>query len=44
VKLADIDWVTQVQKDFPPFALGRFYVYGSHAKDTVPDNHFPIAD
>ena len=42
VKLADIDWVTQVQKDFPPFALGRFYVYGSHAKDTVPDNHHPL--
>ena len=40
--LADIDWVTQVQKDFPPFALGRFYVYGSHAKDTVPGNHFPL--
>lgn len=42
VKLADIDWVTQVQKDFPPFALGRFYVYGSHAKDTVPPNHHPL--
>ncbi|MBX9726895.1 MAG: 50S ribosomal protein L11 methyltransferase, partial [Rickettsiales bacterium] len=42
MKLADIDWVTQVQKDFPPFALGRFYVYGSHAKDTVPDNHYPL--
>lgn len=42
MKLADIDWVTQVQKDFPPFALGRFYVYGAHAKDTVPSNHFPL--
>ena len=42
VKLGDIDWVTQVQKDFPPFALGRFYVYGSHAKDTVPANHLPL--
>jgi ribosomal protein L11 methyltransferase len=42
MKLADIDWVTQVQKDFPPFSLGRFYVYGSHAKDTVPGNHFPL--
>ena len=42
VKLGDIDWVTQVQKDFPPFALGRFYVYGTHAKDTVPANHFPL--
>ena len=42
MKLADIDWVTQVQKDFPPFALGRFYVYGAHAKDTVPANHYPL--
>ncbi len=42
IKLGDIDWVSQVQKDFPPFALGRFYVYGSHAKDTVPPNHYPL--
>lgn len=42
IKLADIDWVTQVQKDFPAFALGRFYVFASHAKDTVPGNHHPL--
>lgn len=42
LKLADIDWVTQVQKDFPPFKLGNFYVYGSHAKDTVPHNIHPL--
>lgn len=42
MKLADIDWVSQVQKDFPPFALGNFYVYGSHAKDTVPHNKHPL--
>lgn len=42
MKLADIDWVSKVQKDFPPFALGRFYVYGSHAKETLPKNHFPL--
>lgn len=42
MKLADIDWVTQVQKDFPPFVLGRFYVYGTHAKDTVPPNRLPL--
>jgi len=40
--LADIDWVSKVQKDFPPFSLGRFYVHGSHARDTVPHNHFPL--
>lgn len=42
MKLAEIDWVTQVQKDFPPFRLGRFYVYGSHARDTVPTNSLPL--
>lgn len=42
MKLADIDWVTQVQKDFPSFRLGRFYVYGSHAKDTLPANSLPL--
>jgi ribosomal protein L11 methyltransferase len=42
VKLADIDWVSQVQKDFPPFVLGSFYVYGSYAKDTVPPNKLPL--
>lgn len=42
IKLADIDWVTQVQKDFPPFSLGQFYVYGSHAKHSVPGNHYPL--
>ncbi len=42
VALANIDWVTQVQKDFPPFVLGRFYVYGSHAKDTLPTNKLPL--
>ncbi|MFZ4541936.1 MAG: 50S ribosomal protein L11 methyltransferase [Rickettsiales bacterium] len=41
-KLADIDWVAQVQKDFHPFNLGCFYVYGSHAKDTVPGNRLPL--
>jgi ribosomal protein L11 methyltransferase len=40
--LADIDWVSQVQKDFPPFVLGPFYVHGSHAKQSVPRNFFPL--
>ena len=40
--LDPIDWVKKVQKDFPPFRLGPFYVYGSHAKDTVPDDALPL--
>lgn len=42
MKLADIDWVSQVQKDFPPFTLGRFYVHGSHARESIPHNHHPL--
>lgn len=40
--LEPIDWVKKIQKDFPPFRLGPFYVYGSHAKDTVPDDALPL--
>ncbi len=42
LQLEPIDWVRQVQKDFPPFTMGRFYVHGSHAKDAKPKNHFPL--
>lgn len=42
LELEPIDWVKQVQKDFPPFALGPFYVYGGHAKDTVPGHALPL--
>ncbi len=38
LQLEPIDWVKQVQKDFPPFLLGGFYVYGSHAKENLPQN------
>lgn len=42
LQLGNIDWVTQVQKDFPPFGIGRFYVYGSHTKDSLPPNRLPL--
>ena len=42
LQLEPIDWVKQVQKDFPPFTLGRFYVHGSHAKQAAPRNRFPL--
>lgn len=41
-KLAAIDWVTQVQKDFPAFRLGQFYVYASHAAEPLPLNLHPL--
>ena len=42
IALQPIDWVRQVQKDFPPFALGPFYIYGSHAQASVPDHAMPL--
>lgn len=42
LQLEPIDWVKQVQKDFPPFTMGRFYVHGSHAKEAIPKNQFPL--
>ncbi len=41
-KLAEIDWVSKVQKDFPPFTVGPFYVYGSHAAGRGPANRLPL--
>ena len=42
VPLEPIDWVEKVQKDFPPFRLGRFFVHGSHARDAVPRSALPL--
>ncbi|MFZ4124537.1 MAG: 50S ribosomal protein L11 methyltransferase [Rickettsiales bacterium] len=40
--LRDIDWVSKVQKDFPPFMVGRCYIYGSHAEQPIPANSIPL--
>lgn len=37
-ELAAINWVEKVQKDFPPFCVEHFYVYGSHADEKKPAN------
>lgn len=42
LQLEPIDWVKQVQKDFPPFTIGQFYVYGSHAKQPPPRNRHKL--
>lgn len=42
LQLEPIDWVKQVQKDFPPFTIGSFYVHGSHATQDQPKNRHPL--
>ena len=36
-ELPETDWVAKVRRELVPVAAGRFYVYGSHDADTVPD-------
>ncbi|MDX8347244.1 50S ribosomal protein L11 methyltransferase [Cognatiyoonia sp. IB215446] len=35
-EVPDQDWVSKVQRDLPPVAAGRFFVYGAHDADNVP--------
>ena len=42
-KTADEDWVSLSQKGLSPVKAGRFWVHGSHDRDTIPPNTpFPI--
>jgi ribosomal protein L11 methyltransferase len=36
-ELPEIDWVAKVRRELSPVDAGRFYVYGSHDADKVPD-------
>ncbi|MEE2861218.1 MAG: 50S ribosomal protein L11 methyltransferase [Pseudomonadota bacterium] len=36
-ELPEMDWVAHVRRELTPVRAGRFYVYGSHDADTVPE-------
>ena len=36
-ELPEVDWVAQVKRELSPVIAGRFFVYGSHDADKVPD-------
>ncbi|MCH2547431.1 MAG: 50S ribosomal protein L11 methyltransferase [Alphaproteobacteria bacterium] len=36
------DWVSEVQKSFPPITAVRFFVYGSHYTEDTPKDLVPI--
>lgn len=36
------DWVSEVQKSFPPLTAGRFFIYGSHYTGEIPAGLVPI--
>lgn len=36
-ELPEVDWVAHVRRELTPVRAGRFYVYGNHDADTVPE-------
>ncbi len=41
-EMAAMDWVSKVERSFPPLNIGRFYVRGSHVKEEAPHGRIPL--
>lgn len=41
-ELPDIDWVAKVRRELSPVEAGRFFVYGSHDADQVPEGRVAL--
>jgi ribosomal protein L11 methyltransferase len=41
-ELPEVDWVAKVRRDLSPVEAGRFFVYGSHDADRVPEGCAPL--
>lgn len=41
-ELPDVDWVAKVKRELSPVQAGRFFVYGSHDADQVPEDCEPL--
>jgi ribosomal protein L11 methyltransferase len=41
-EVPDVDWVAKVRRELPPVEAGRFFVYGSHDSDKVPDGRIAL--
>ena len=41
-ELPETDWVAHVKRELAPVSAGRFFVYGSHDEDQIPENCFPL--
>ncbi len=40
--LSDVDWVEATRRGFPPFAVGRYFIHGSHFRGRVPGAHIGL--
>ena len=41
-KLPETDWVSKVRRELKPVLAGRFFIYGSHDKDKVPEDSIAL--
>ena len=41
-EIPETDWVSKVQRDLKAVRVGRFWVYGSHLRDAVPEGVIPL--
>lgn len=41
-ELPETDWVAHVRRELAPVEAGRFFVYGSHDADKLPDGKIPL--
>ncbi len=41
-EIPDQDWVSKVRRELAPVEAGRFFVYGSHDADRVPEDCIPL--
>ncbi|SFH14298.1 [LSU ribosomal protein L11P]-lysine N-methyltransferase [Palleronia marisminoris] len=41
-ELPEIDWVAKVRRELSPVEAGRFFLYGSHDADRVPEGCIPL--
>jgi ribosomal protein L11 methyltransferase len=41
-ELPEVDWVAHVRRELSPVNAGRFFVFGSHDADKVPEGRVPL--
>lgn len=41
-EIPDIDWLAHSYRQFPPFSVGPFFIYGSHYEEPVPEGQIGL--
>jgi ribosomal protein L11 methylase PrmA len=41
-KVADVNWLEHSYKQFAPFSVGEFFIYGSHYEGAPPPGRIPL--